>query len=362
MSYATGSGDYNALMAAVLAFAIADGWTTFGGTWPISKGNVRGVAWSTRTIAATDYLSGSALPITERIIEIAIGTSLANATANAAITTNCVQVRGMNFSISEWNIYSDPANFNYIHVVTRSSNGYDADVYQHFSFGEIDKGGMTYGSVAYAAASGRRPYVAVLPSVATNQAQSYDWNGGINNNFPSHFSGRVPIPTNYDRLVAGTNNLVYIINPTTSPVPGGGGWPVVDTVANQGSVLDTMAGGQISLVNVGTAALAATNFSCGLNFMVATASSQPYSGGISLSPMPFIILNGTGSTAIAMFLGMFPGVRACSLKTFFGGDEVTYSTETWKLAPLIKKTDFSLMQQSSVVSSGESGYAYKKVP
>jgi len=361
MTYATGSGDYNALMAAVLAVAITDGWTTSGGTWPISKGNVRGVAWSTRTIAATDYLSGIGLALTERIIEIAIGTSLANATANAAITANCVQVRGMNYAISEWHIFTDPANFNYIHVVTRSSNGYDADVYQHFSFGEIDKGGMTYGSIAYAASSNRRPYVALIPSSSTNTNQSYDWNCGLNANYPSHMSGRVPTPTIYDRLSAGTNNIVFIINPTSSPVPETGGWPGTDVVVTQGSVLDSAAPDNTPSTNVRSLSLGATVSAFGMNFIVGTANVQPYSGGVSLSPLPFIVLNGTGISAIATFLGMFPGARLCSMKTFNGGDEVTYSTETWKLFPLLKKTDFAQMQQSSIVSSGETGYAYKKV-
>ena len=43
MTISTGSGDYNALMTAIVTHAITDGWTTSGGTWPISKGNVRGV-------------------------------------------------------------------------------------------------------------------------------------------------------------------------------------------------------------------------------------------------------------------------------------------------------------------------------
>lgn len=361
MTFSTGSGDYVALMAAVLAHAVTDGWTTSGGNWPISKGNVRGVAWSTRTFAVTDFLSGGAIGFTERIVEIAIGTSLANATANAAITGNCVQVRGMNYSISEWNIYSDPANHNYIHVIARSSNGYDADTFQHFSFGELDKSGMTYGAVAYAASSNRRPYVAIIPSGSTNTTQSHDWNCGVSSNWPNHFSGRVPTPSIYDRFPGAANNIVFLISPTSSPVPSIGGWPQPDILSNQSSIFETMAPDQSPANNVGSISLNTAQSGFSMNFVVAASQAQPYSGGVSLAPLPFIILNNSGSTASAMFLGMFPGVRACSIKTFNPLDEVTYAAETWKLVPILKKSDFTNMQQSSIVSSGESGYAYKKV-
>lgn len=360
MTYSTGAGDYNALMAAVLAHAVTDGWTTSGGNWPISKGNVRGVDWWTWTQAATDYLSGAGIDFTERIINIAVGTSLANATDNASSSTTSVQVRGMNFAITEWHIFSDPANYNYIHVVTRSSNGYDADTFQHFSFGQIDKGGMTYGSVAYAASSNRRPYVAKIPSSATEAYQSYDWNCGVNSNYPTHFSGRVPIPSAYDRI--GTrNNLVYIISPTASPVPGSGGWPQPDILQKQSSVFDTNSADRTPVSSVGDVALNSTQYSPGMNFMVSVANAHPYSGGVSLAPLPFIITNGHVSTSLAMFLGMFPGVRVCSMRTFAQGNEITYAADTWKLLPLLKQTDFSNMQKGSVVSSGETGYAYKKV-
>lgn len=362
MTYSTGSGDYNALMAAVLAHAITDGWTTSGGNWPISKGNVRGVNWATRTISATDFRSGSGLAITERIIDLAVGTSLSNSTTNAGIAANAVQVRGMQYSITEWFIFSNPAAFNYIHVVTRSSNGYDSDVYQHFSFGELDKGGMTYTAVAYAAASGRRPYVALAVAAGTQGQQSYDWNGGQNTNWPCHFSGWDSIPSNYDRFTAaGVNNIVFIISPTVSPVPGSGGWPQPDTIGTQVSLLDTCSPDDLAVTSVGVVATNSSQYAMGLNFIVGTAQAQPYSGGVSFAPLPFIIMNGQLSTSSGMFLGIFPGVRICSLSTFAAKDEVTYASDTWKLMPLLKKTAFSFMQLGGTVSSGETGYAYKKV-
>lgn len=58
MAYSTGSGDYVALMAAVLAHAVADGWVEAGGIgtgWPISSGIVNGVDWDSVTDTETDF-------------------------------------------------------------------------------------------------------------------------------------------------------------------------------------------------------------------------------------------------------------------------------------------------------------------
>lgn len=361
MTYSTGSGTYTALMAAVLAHAVTDGWTTSAGNWPISKGNVRGVDWSTRTLAATDYLSGAGLPITERIIDIAVGTSLANATANAASTLTSAAVRGMQYGITDWHIFSDPASgIDYIHVVCRFSNGYDADCYAHFSFGELNKGGMTYGSVAYAAASNRRPYVAIIPSGSTNTNQSYDWNCGVNCNWRMHFGGYLGAPSNYDRQTG--NNIVFIVNGTTNPLPGSGGWPLGNTVATQDVLLDTSSPNDVTLADVSVGPGNSSQYNFAMNFLATVCQAQPFSGGITLSGLPFIVLNNGTSTALAIMLGTFPGVRICSLKSFAAKEEVTFGADTWKLMPLLKKTDFSQMQQSSIVSSGETGFAYKKVP
>lgn len=362
MTYSTGSGDYNALMAAVLAHAVTDGWTTSGGNWPISKGNVRGVAWSSRTVSVTDYLSGSSIPFTERIIDLAVGTSLANATANAAIPANCVQIRNMNWSSTEWFIFSDPANHNYIHVVTRFSNGYDADCFNHFSFGELNKGGMTYTGIAYASSHARRAYMGLLGSTSTNTNQSYDWNCGINGNWRGYLSGALGIQTNYNRQASeGVNSLVFIIDPTVSPVPGAGGWLATNTVGTQDLLLDTTAPDTIGVSDVNGSRLGGTSLSFGMNFINGTANVQPYSGGVTMGAMPFILLNGIDQTAQGMFLGIFPGVRICTIDTYAARDEVSYGSDTWKLMPLLKKTDWSLMQQNGIISSGNTGYAYKKV-
>lgn len=361
MAYSTGSGDYNALMAAVLAHAIADGWTSTGGNWPISKGVVRGVDWSTRTLSVTDYLSGAGIGFTERIIDLAIGTSPANATANAVAGATSVMIRNMNFSITEWFIFSDPSEGDYIHVVTRFSNGYDADCYNHFSFGELNKGGMGHSGIAYATSSARRAYMGLIGTSGTNTVQSYDWNCGINNNFILPFSGRIGYPSNYDRWSTNTNTLVYIIDPTTPPVPAAGGWVQPNIVGNPISVLDTTAPDDATLPSYPGMLTDTTGYAFSMNFITGVCQAQPYSGGVSMGAFPLILLNSTGTSAQGMFVGVFPGVRLCTIDTYAPKDEISYGAETWKLFPLLKKTSWANMLQNGIVSSGETGLAYRKV-
>jgi len=361
MAYSTGAGNYIDLMAAVLAHAVADGWTTTSGTWPISKGNIRGVAWETATRAVTDYTSGVAVALTERIIRLAVGTSGANAQANAASDATSTLICNMQNAISDWHIFSESGvgKPNYIHVVTRFSNGFDPEVYNHFSFGELDKGGMTYGAVVFAASHARRGYIALPASSSTQLSQAYDYNCGINVNWSAHLSGgmRGWRAQNYDRQGSNPNNLVFIIGPTNSPVPTSV-WIQPDVVGTFQDLVDTLCPSH----NPKNAAQDVTDpDALGMSAVPSLVSSQPYSGGVTLGAIPFILMSGNSLTSPAMFLGVFPGVRVCSMQAFLGRDEITYGTDVWKLMPLLKKTPYAQMQAGTIVSSGELGYAYKKV-
>lgn len=362
MAYSTGAGNYIDLMAAVLAHAVADGWTTTGGTWPISKGNIRGVAWSTETRAVSDYTSGVLVALTERIIRLAVGTSGADATANAAADATSTMICNMQNAISDWHIFSESGagKPNYIHVVTRFSNGFDPEVYNHFSFGELDKGGMTYGAVVYAASHARRGYIALPAGSATQTDQSYDYNCGAANNWSGHFGGRSRglRAQNYDRQGTSPNNLVFIISPTNSPVPGSV-WPQPDIVWTFQDLLDVICVTRNPSSDVSSRLTVGT--SVGMVGFMSLINSQPYSGGVSLAAIPFILMSGFATTSPAMFLGTFPGVRLCSMQAFNGRDEITYGSDVWKLMPLLKKTPYAQMQVGNIVSSGELGYAYKKV-
>ena len=359
MAYSTGSGDYNALMAAVLAHAIADGWTSTGGTWPISKGNVRGVNWSTTTTTSADFTALGGANRTNRIIRIGVGISPADATANAALDTGAsARLPNMDRTFTNWWIFSDPGvgKPDYIHVVFQFSNGVNPDCFGHFSFGELDRHGMTHGGVAYAAASPMRGFAQAL-DINTYTAQ--DWNAGAYRRVLRHFTGR--LATSYSTAYY-LNNLSMILS-APSPFPGAlAGFPAVDTVFDSTFMLDTLSPVSGSMLSsYGPSLRGASDADFSMSAWFGMCSPQPYSGAIALGPLPVIMLNGTSNAANAIHIGSFPNVRFCSMEGYNPGDEVTFGSDTWTVFPMLRKAALSTFGGNNVVTSMTNGYAYKKV-
>lgn len=355
MTYSTGSGDYNALMAAVLAHAVSDGWTTTGGNWPISKGNVRGVDWTSYTASEADRTLLGGASKTARYIRIAIGTSTANATANKAANGTSVQVANMEYALTSWHIFSDPSVCDYIHVVANFSNGVNADCYTHFSFGELDKHGMGHTAIVYATSSPKRGY-SVDGSVNNTCG---DWNGGEYGRTLSPYVGQAAF--SYPSYYNGCNNLVWIVDPTIAPLPASG-WPAINALNDNSQVLNTIQHYSSSWTNIQPSFRTASNpepsWSCWPQF----TTPQPYSGAVSMAPLPFWVLQSLTSSAQIMYVGSFPNVRVCSMESYNPQTIITYGSEDWMLFPMLRSTPWAQMQTLDVVSSGRTGYAFKKVP
>lgn len=356
MTYATGSGDYIALMNAVLAFAIADGWTTSGGNWPISKGVVRGVDWSTFTANEADFTLLGGASRTHRYIRISVGTSLANATANAANSATSAVVPNMDRTFTNWYIFSDPGvgKPDYIHVVVQFSNGINPSCWGQFSFGEIDRNGMTHTGIAFASSN---PMRAFRNNIETG-ISSRDWNGGLNGRNIGPFTGSIGIDGTYLYI----ETLVCIIDPTVSPLPASG-WPAVNTLLTRSSFLNMTSNspgwtnaGYGRPLRLGTANDKDHRFTT----MASIARAQPYSGALSMSPIHLAIMNGTTNAARCIFLGTFPGVRMTCVEDYAETDEVTFSTETFKVFPLLRKSPVSDIEGTQV-TSGYYGLGYKRV-
>lgn len=360
MAYSTGSGNYLALMAGVLAHAVANGWVEAGGVgtgWPISKGNVRGVDWSTFTIGNNDFTGGSAVPKTTRWIRIAVGTSPADATANAASAATSASFPNMEYNIDTWHIFSDPSIGNHINVVVQFTNGYDAAVFGHFSFGELNKHGMTYGGIAYASAHPCRGFAA-----DNNGDENFarDWQAGIYGSIFRHFNGRI----GYSYASNLTYNpFQYVISPTNNPFPLIPQWPAANTSHNQSRLLDTygISAGSWEIDDTTATNLGNTNAKFGHSALI--ASSQPYSGGVSFMPIPILIANTTAASQTLRYLnvGSAPNVRLCSLQNLLAGEEITYAGDTWQVFPMLCSKPTTTLGKSGIVSSGPYGFAYKKV-
>lgn len=350
MTYTTGSGDYTLLMAAILAHASTDGWTLTGGvSWPISKGNVRGVDWATDTFAATDFTNGSpGGGFTARNIRLGLGTTPANATTQATSATSLMP--NANFTFAEWHIFSDPASgVDYIHVAARFNNSAYSDVWTHLSFGEIDSQGMSYTGIAYANALNRKGWANDSTGSAS---QGGSWN--TLNMSCAPFAGDVGTEDDISQAISSTS---YIIQ-ATSPVNDASGYPSIDTVQQNGSLLFDMS-------RMGDDAIGpAIDQSAGGNrfaWNVIPSVPMPLTGAISFAPLPFVLANGSGTGNRLTWCGAFPGVRQCSLQDYNPTDVVTFSTEDWMLFPFTRKTDNSFLNNPEVVTSGPAGLAYKRV-
>lgn len=358
MAYATGSGNYVSLMAAVLAFAIADGWTASAGNWPINKGNVRGVDWATFTASENDHTGNAGASVTVRYVRIGIGTSLANATANAAITANSAVMANCQYTFSNWWIFSDSGagKPNYISVVVQFSNGVNADCFAHFSFGELDKHGMTHTATVYATASTNRAYVFDI-TAGTAGNQSLDFNSGPYGRVYKPYTGSAAFLTYPSAF--NQNNLVLIVDPTVTPIPIAGAFPAADTLIPSSLILDNIKNNDGNVADIGYTRN--TDLCFNLCSWAWASQPQPFSGAVSMVPLPVILLNNVTTSAQMVMLGSFPNVRIGSMDSYAPADEVTYAADTWSLFPMLRSTTFALMQDVNTVSSGRVAFIHKKV-
>lgn len=357
MAYSTGSGDYNALFAAILAHAIGDGWTEAGGLgtgFPITSpsGNTH-FDWSSWTATENNVtVGGGGGTITSRYARLGIGSSAANATSNAASTATSIP--NMHYTFTEWHIFSEPAVSDHINVVVGFTNGPNADCWTSFSFGELDKNGLTYGGVSFATGTRMRGWAVTTDS---GQVSSNDWNFGV-----------ARMPWGWNGIVGrnGYNTettLSWMVQSTTAPTPNGaGGWPAHDVVQEGGSgVWNKCSYANSNETAVQYHGLTTANLFRGVNHDAMSATPPSQTGTVSLMPMPFLAIDGTGTASKLRYLGVFPNTRMCSMAGVNPGDEITYGSETWKLFPLLRKTDPTQAQLSGVVSSALAGIAFKKV-
>lgn len=367
MAYTTGSGDYNALMTAVLNHAIADGWTEINGVgtgWPITKGIVGAVAWTTWTASETDYTNGTGQPHTTRYINLAVANTAAAAATLAGDNTKAARFPNMEYPIDQWHIFSDPAAGDYVHVVIQFATANHGKVFGHFSFGAINKEGMSYTGLIYATAHPARgfsPYV-TQSNNAPNSAS--DANAGVYNIIKRAFTGYHHMF--YTKFNNGPSLCCMFVGPT-SPFPANPAWPALNARINEDLIHDSIRPGN-SAQDLGYTGTSTTSYnvfysqSPGMSYSIAFAKAHLYSGGISMAPLPFLMMNATTNTAAqCMYLGSFPDVRLCSLENFAEGDVVNYGSDEWMVFPMLRKTVRTSLQDPGQVTSGQFGYAYRKV-
>lgn len=359
MAYSTGSGDHIQLMNAVLSHAVADGWVEAGGVgtgWPISKGNIRGVDFDFSEVSTDDRTGLLSVAKTERRLRLGLGTAPANATANVA-ENDCL-IPNMEYVFSEWHIFSDPSLCDYVHVVVKFSTGTYSDVWGHFGFGELDNQGAS-GHVAYVTgiyANGYARTVNDWDDFHSELSNPFGWNWLAPSQVRDMFGGRVG-----NRRVASTiSNFKYLMDGSDLPIPQGSGWPLADTVIEEGFNV-WMANQSSENTNTPHTRNSAFQNSTSFNYWPFYSSPQPFSGSVTLGPMPIFLCNSSTPSLQMIQVGIAPNIRMCSMNGYNSGDEVTFGSETWVLFPMLRKTDNSEIGVARTVTSGSVGFAYKKV-
>lgn len=358
MPYRTGSGLYTDMMADVLAHAIADGWSTTGGNWPINKGGLY-VDWTTVTAVESDLtLGGAGGTKTQRYLRIGLSwSSAAEATSRAAAMFN--QCPNFAYTITSWHIFSDPTVSDHIMVCFEFSNGVDPQVFGHFGFGRLDQGGLSHGGVAFSGGQYGRGYAA---------GTGFGFGAGDWNSL-----GRT------GHAYAGSvgegddafSRLVTCINPTSHPIPapgpGVGGWPNTNTHLEQGANVWTMSRISWDADNnpPGANTNGLVNFNNGanlaLNWGATFTEPQPFSGSLSMLPLPIFFINGATLSSVMFYAGAIPNLRLCSMDGFAPGDEVQFAGDVWKVFPMLCAKAETTLNAQFVVTSGKAGFAYKKV-
>lgn len=341
MTYTTGAAaSPAALISALLSFAQTDLWTDVSGDWPISKGKCHVMVDSVVRASQSDYTTGVNVPDSKTQLVGTLGTSLPGTKPSpwygmpGSIVTSDTDADipyawDIENALISHHFFSD-AGEDYIHVVMQTA----ADKWAHFSFGNIDKKGLTHDGVAYLTSC-------LNPTWPNSSSTSAIFNDPDNYWWP--FNGA------YGRVATGSARMQYFAgNAVISPYVTG----IIGTATNVAEV------GLNSITSGITAWLVKTSHA---RFLLHNLVQVPtgYNGTVVLSAIPCFLADTTN--AKITYVGDFPGVRVCRMDGLTPGQEITFGGDTWKIFPLTRQTNPSEVSQQYVVSTGPLGLAYKKV-
>jgi len=340
-------------MDAVLAHALADGWNETGGAgtgWPISKGNIRAIDWDTYTENVSDWTFNNQRSITKRNIRLNLDTTPALSTSE--LVNSQTIFSNLQWPISEWHIFSEPALCDHVNVAFKVSTGDYAEIWTHFSFGELDRRGLPDSHVAYTAAQ-----LALGFSEKNLNWNSFNPDGDAS--WMNLFHHRWMFGGAIGNRNVEASGFQFLMNTADMPVPVGAGWPTGDTVFRQGE----------KVWNYNNLSNQTRDFSDSSGFQDNEAfnaqflrfDAQPFSGNLSMAAMPIYAANGGGSENLLVWVGQAPNIRFASVKDYNAGDEVVYGGDTWVVFPVLRKSEMNELGVTNTVASGPAAYAYKKV-
>lgn len=370
MAYATGTGaNVVDFMDALRAFAVGQGWTV--DKWDsanrllfLTKGRCCVTMWGgdIGPNNATIWTGGNGTGTSSTFNDTRIWFSL-NTSNNPALNTHhshpgsvttsnfdsdAVACNGFTGPFVAWHFFADATVGDHIHVVLQIN----AECYSHFSFGHVDKKGLTHNGVAYVTAHMSTWW----RNVNTYINASYN-TGAMNR------PDRQPWPfmrnTNQDRpeiLLRNSNawpaawnaaGVEVVGRSNASPHNG----TIINLVNGLNSPADFPAGGN--------------NGPGRLLDVVTIAEATPYSNVVPLFPIPVFRdywNSNDGTLARICYLGDFPNVRACNMSNLTPGQEITLGGDTWKVFPAVRQDAWAQNFLTDRPTTGQFAVAYKKVP
>lgn len=351
MAYQTGSAaNLTELLDAIRLFAIGQGWTvdrwTSGSALLfLSKGQCF-VTMRGTTRAFTDFTTGSGVAANEGILRMAIGTA-----NNPALTTfwghpgsivtsetdgDRIEINDLTGPFPSYHFFSDAAVSDYIHVVVQST----AERWQHFSFGNLDKGGFTHAGVGYATGTNRLWY----------RADADGTPGSIWHVYNDISKACVAFASNGDQNLPLSTTVRLIHAPDAMP-NNATAWPIVQSGLHAHlRLLGISSPANFPRNNPNTALL---------NAFIASPISQ-WSGQAMLWAIPAIVVSGVVSSLC--YIGDYPNVRLLSMEGMTPQQEIALGGDVWKVFPVGRQTSWGTKAQLGFqFSTGHVALAYKKV-
>lgn len=356
----TSASDWRDLLSVIAAFAVGQGWTKVYDT--ISTTGQVGLSKDNCHVAIGEFRSDTTALTPETHDDLVNGGTIQDARIIASLGTSLdpnnpwywghpgspqtnygstsTQRNWCHFNdvigpISNVWLFSD-AQGDYIHVVAQGA----AERYTHFSFGSLDRKGMTHPK----------------PGYVTGVYWTW-WPDDVDGPADSTYSPNDIADANNDTFLDLTiySYHCFIASGTLNPNLGFTDGPFVSRT----SMMNPLALGNNKATHTGGVTATTDHM---LDYFLAV-ENQMTTGGVPLMSLPFIYTGGSASETC--FMGEMPDVRIVSIRNLNPGQEIKYGNEVWQVFPVKRKTEHAETKSGTnpgeEASSYKWGLAYKKV-
>lgn len=261
-------------------------------------------------------------------------------------------VNGLQGPFVAWHFFSDPAVGDHIHCVVQIK----AEVFVHFSFGHLDKKGLTHNGVAYVTAMGAT-YWRNVSNYTAGSTGSFNDPQWVNHPF-MYCNG------NSGHTWGSFASSPGIILKNTNAWPAAWYGPIAGAAGsgnNFGSMLRLIHGQPQYRPEQFPGAVGGGG---GLLDLLTIQEPTTYSNVSPLFPLPvfkFHYNNLDQNSRRICYVGDFPNVRAINLTNLQAGQEISVNADTYMVFPHVRKSSWNDRNVDPQPQSGQHGIAYKKV-